>query len=91
MSRFGRSTMAVVAALGLGSEAFGATLTTGTVRVDADEIVVCTALNAGTSTQDGFSVELLEARPTAPVSLSNHECLFSTAGECATPDTWTKT
>src|SRR5262249_43181623 len=70
MSRFGRSTMAVVAALGLGSEAFGATLTTGTVRVDADVIVVCTALNAGTSTPDGFSGELLGARPAAPVASS---------------------
>jgi len=81
MSRFPRWTMAVVAALSLGSEAFGATLTTGTVRADPDEIVVCTALNAGTSTEDGFSVELLEARPTAPLSLSKHECVFGTPGE----------
>jgi hypothetical protein len=81
MNRFGRWTLAAVTALSLGSEAFAATLVTGTVRVDPEETVVCTALNAGASNQDGIKVELLEARPTAPVPVSSLVCPFTTPGE----------
>ena len=81
MSRFGRWKMAVTAALCLGSEAFATTLVTGAVRVEPDEIVVCTALNVGVDAEAGLQVELLAAQPSAPVSLRKFECLSKNPGD----------